>query len=113
MSAETCIQPTGPFGIEPKRLPTPESSPPIRSESVMSAPAIAVPPGADAALPAGLVSRLWRAYREWRRERTLRNLAENMDPHLLRDVGAPEWLVNQSSVEESLKRITRIDALRW
>lgn len=113
MSAETCIQPSGPFGVEPKRLSTPESSLPVRSESVMPAPAIPAPPTADAALPAGLVSRLWHAYREWRSERTLRNLAENMDPHLLRDVGAPEWLVNQSSVEESLKQITRIDPLRW
>ncbi|MFY4258066.1 hypothetical protein ACOTCG_10745 [Achromobacter xylosoxidans] len=113
MSAETCIQPTGPFGTEPKRLPTSELSLPVRPESVMSAPAIPVPPPVGAARPAGLVSRLWRAYREWRSERTLRNLAENMDPHLLRDVGAPEWLVNQSSVEESLKRITRIDPLRW
>lgn len=113
MSAQTCIQPAGPFGIEPKRVPTPESSLPVRPDSVMSAPAITVPPTAGAARPAGLVSRLWRAYREWRSERRLRNLAENMDPHLLRDVGAPEWLVNQSSVEESLKRITRIDPLRW
>lgn len=113
MSAETCIQATGPFGIEPKRPPTPELSLPVRSESVMSVPATPVPPTVDAALPAGLFSRLWRAYREWRNERTLRNLAEDMDPHLLRDVGAPDWLVNQSSVEESLKRITRIDPLRW
>lgn len=113
MSAETCIQSTGPFGVEPNRPSTPESLLPVRSEAAMSAPAMPVPPTADAALPTGLASRLWRAYREWRRERTLRNLAENMDPHLLRDVGAPEWLVNQSSVEESLKRITRIDPLRW
>ena len=113
MSAETCIQSTGPLGIKPKRQPAPESSLPVRSESVKSAPEIPAPPTADATLAAGLVSRFWRAYREWRRERTLRNLAENMDPHLLRDVGAPEWLVSQSSVEESFKRITRIDALRW
>ncbi|AMG40405.1 isoleucyl-tRNA synthetase [Achromobacter xylosoxidans] len=57
--------------------------------------------------------RLWRAYRQRRADRILRNLADEMDVHMLKDVGAPEWLVNQATVEQSLKRVTRIDTLRW
>ncbi|OAS95707.1 isoleucyl-tRNA synthetase [Achromobacter xylosoxidans] len=59
------------------------------------------------------MARLWHAYRARRADRILRNLADEMDVHMLKDVGAPEWLVNQATVEQSLKRITRIDSLRW
>ena len=61
----------------------------------------------------GFLSRLWRAYRQRRAEAVLRNLADEMDAHMLKDVGAPQWLVNETTREQALKRITSIDNLRW
>ncbi|WP_255468314.1 isoleucyl-tRNA synthetase [Achromobacter sp. UMC71] len=61
----------------------------------------------------GILSRLWHAYRQRRAEAVLRNLADEMDAHMLEDVGAPQWLVNETTREQALKRITSIDNLRW
>ncbi|MBB1628343.1 isoleucyl-tRNA synthetase [Achromobacter sp. UMC71] len=60
-----------------------------------------------------MLSRLWHAYRQRRAEAVLRNLADEMDAHMLEDVGAPQWLVNETTREQALKRITSIDNLRW
>jgi uncharacterized protein YjiS (DUF1127 family) len=122
MSAQTCIQTSPAFGAAcpaPARTHAPEITPSV-------APAIPVPQpvarnlqspvaalNGVAAPSSGFIARLWHAYRARRADRILRNLADEMDVHMLKDVGAPEWLVNQATVEQSLKRITRIDSLRW
>lgn len=122
MSAQTCIQTSPAFGAAcpaPARTPAPEMAPsvaPAISASQPGArdPATAVSDVNRAATPSGgFIVRLWRAYRQRRADRILRNLADEMDVHMLKDVGAPEWLVNQATVEQSLKRVTRIDTLRW
>lgn len=122
MSAQTCIQTSPAFGAAcpaPARTHAPEMTPPVAPGIPGSQPVTRTlqPPvsGANraAALSSGFIARLWHAYRARRADRILRNLADEMDVHMLKDVGAPEWLVNQATVEQSLKRITRIDSLRW
>ncbi|WZB76882.1 hypothetical protein WJ972_16570 [Achromobacter insuavis] len=122
MSAQTCIQTSPAFGAAcpaPKRAHMPDVSSSAAPAVPVSQPAArnleAPVSGANRAAvpPGGFIVRLWRAYRQRRADRILRNLADEMDVHMLKDVGAPEWLVNQATVEQSLKRVTRIDSLRW
>ena len=122
MSAHTCIQTSLAFGAacpSPTRTHAPEMTPSVAPAISASQPVARNPEtaasGANRAAPpsGGFIVRLWRAYRQRRADRVLRNLADEMDVHMLKDVGAPEWLVNQATVEQSLKRVTRIDTLRW
>lgn len=115
MSAQTCLPISPPFGAA---HPAPGAArSPLSSTAVPDAasPQPAALPSADAQPSHGgsFLGRLWRAYRQRRADAVLRNLAHEMDAHMLKDVGAPEWLVNQTAHEQSLKRITHIDNLRW
>lgn len=120
MSAQPCIQTVPPLagaGASSERAPRPVM-PPLNEPALPSVEPVAVSAAmADAdvrhAPTGGVVVRLRQAYRRWRADRILRNLADEMDAHMLKDVGAPDWLVSQALVEQSLKRINRIDSLRW
>lgn len=61
----------------------------------------------------GLLAKLWVAYRRYRNIRRLRNLPAELDVHLLEDVGAPAWLVNEVTVDRDLRRLRDVDYLRW
>lgn len=60
-----------------------------------------------------LLARLWQAYCRHRNAKRMRNLAAEMEPHMLDDVGAPQWLVNEISVRRDLERMRNIDYIRW
>ncbi|MBB1594846.1 isoleucyl-tRNA synthetase [Achromobacter sp. UMC46] len=59
------------------------------------------------------MGKLWAAYRKRRAESQLRNLARDMDPHILQDVGAPNWLVNETTMQRDLARLKHTDYMRW
>ncbi|MDH1525684.1 MULTISPECIES: hypothetical protein [Achromobacter] len=59
------------------------------------------------------MARLWNAYCARRNERRMRNLAQDMDTHLLNDVGAPQWLVNEVALSRDLARLRNNHYLRW
>ncbi len=61
----------------------------------------------------GLLARLWRAYCRHRNVARMRNAAADMEPHLLKDVGAPQWLVNEITVRRDLERLRNVDYIRW
>ncbi|WAI85648.1 MULTISPECIES: isoleucyl-tRNA synthetase [Achromobacter] len=63
--------------------------------------------------PVGLVSLLWAAFCQWRLQSRLRNLAADMDPHIMKDMGVPEWLVHESTLQRDLERMRNADYLRW
>lgn len=121
MTAHSCPPISPPFGNVPQAVRTARSPedpiyPASKAAAAQAEIADAVPAVTRVDLapkPGGLIGRLWRAYRQKRAEAALRNLAHEMDAHMLKDVGAPQWLVNQTTHEQSLKRITRIDNLRW
>lgn len=75
----------------------------------------AVQPAAQdpAIAPPGLFRKLCAAVRLWRSEARIRNMAADMDPHILQDVGAPEWLVNETTLQRDLNRMRNADYMRW
>lgn len=121
MPAQTCVQTASEFGSAcpaPPRPHAPVASPPTPVAVPVAGPLATGLPASHVgepmpSRPAGVITRLWRVYRSWRADRILRNLADELDAHMLKDMGAPEWVVNQARVEQSLKRIARIDTLRW
>lgn len=60
-----------------------------------------------------LLARIWNAYRVRRNAARMRNIAQDMEPHMLDDVGAPQWLINEASVRRDLSRLRPIDYIRW
>lgn len=108
MSAQACTSRSSAFG----RLyaEAPRAAPGAHSGTPASGLAVAetIQP-----LRGGWFGRIWRAYRERRRESQLRNLAADMDVHMLQDVGAPAWLVNESTVQRELARLRNADYMRW
>ncbi|CAB3918331.1 MAG: hypothetical protein ACWGIK_16325 [Achromobacter pulmonis] len=116
MSPQTCFQ------ASPSAAPaSPPTGPSLASVVVgLSASAVsrdigtplkAMVPAPSA--PGGILLRLWRRYRQRRAHAVLRNLAEEMDPHMLADIGAPQWLVNQSTANRALTRRVGVEYLRW
>ena len=61
----------------------------------------------------GLLARIWKAYLARRNAARMRNMAKDMEPHMLNDVGAPQWLVNEASVRRELARLRHVDYIRW
>ncbi|MBO1017016.1 isoleucyl-tRNA synthetase [Achromobacter sp. SD115] len=53
------------------------------------------------------------AFRKRRNEARLRHLAADLDEHLLQDLGAPSWLMNEAAVKRDLGRLRDVDYLRW
>ncbi|WP_445657210.1 hypothetical protein [Achromobacter sp. NCFB-sbj8-Ac1-l] len=122
MTAHSCPPIAPPFGNVPPAArsarPAEDSLHPAAKVTASQATIVETVPAVTVADPqpkeaGSLIGRLWRAYRQKRAEAVLRNLAHELDAHMLKDVGAPQWLVNQTTLEQSLKRITRIETLRW
>ncbi|APX78821.1 isoleucyl-tRNA synthetase [Achromobacter insolitus] len=53
------------------------------------------------------------AFRKRRNEARLRQLAADLDEHMLKDLGAPRWLMNEAAVKRDLARLRDADYLRW
>ncbi|CAB3868690.1 MULTISPECIES: hypothetical protein [Achromobacter] len=71
-------------------------------------------PSAELAAPrVGFIARLAAAYRKRRNEARLRHLAADLDEHMLQDLGAPRWLMNEAAVKRDLARLRDADYLRW
>lgn len=100
MSTQTC-NPTSPVDGQPR------TAIPAAPKSALAALEAAQAPNR------GVVARIWRAYCNWRRDARMRNMAAEMDAHQLRDVGAPEWLVNEATVKRDLERLRNADYIRW
>lgn len=113
------FMPTSPLvGTPCKSMPTaaPVASAPVRSASVGSAPTATAPLAVLEAAQApdrSFPARIWNAYRSWRNAARMRNMAQDMEPHMLCDVGAPQWLVNEVSVRRELSRLRHVDFIRW
>lgn len=78
------------------------------------APAAPVPVLEAAQAPdCSLLARIWNAYRARRNAARMRNIAQDMEPHMLDDVGAPQWLINEASIRRDLSRLRHVDYIRW
>lgn len=107
MSAQTCTSPSPSF--RPQRQPpqpAPSQASPARKAQTETA-------AVHAASPRGWLGKLWAAYCKRRETSRLRNLAVDMDPHILQDVGAPNWLVNETTMQRDLARLKHTDYMRW
>ncbi|MCY1545227.1 hypothetical protein D9M68_811570 [compost metagenome] len=82
------------------------------ANSVFS-PAQAVRQDRAAPLGSSFFGWLWSSYRKHRNVARLRNLAVEMDEHMLQDVGAPNWLINEAAVNRDLTRRRDVNYLRW
>lgn len=74
---------------------------------------VAAQPSELAAPRAGFIAMLAAAYRKRRNEARLRQLAADLDEHMLQDLGAPGWLMNEVAVKRDLARLRDVDYLRW
>lgn len=120
MSAQSCTSQSPPFGrfyAEPPLSPRSAERTALQAESPFQEGAELASDAAGYELPQtpdrGFLVRIWLAYRRRRNEARLRNLATDMDPHLLQDVGAPEWLINETTVQRDLARLRNADYMRW
>ncbi|MGS1109265.1 hypothetical protein ACVCNH_23650 [Achromobacter anxifer] len=99
------------------QLCTPSSSalvtPPRDRQQAAATPGAA--PRAEQAAPPrpGFFAMLAAAYRKRRNEARLRHLAADLDEHMLQDLGAPRWLMNEAAVKRDLARLRDVDYLRW
>jgi len=107
MSAQTCSSPSVPFVPLPK----------MRQEAALPADrnsrAAERAPEQPASSRTGFFEWVWSAYRKRRDEARLRNLATELDEHMLQDVGAPEWLINEATADRERLRRRDVDYLRW
>lgn len=108
MSAQTCPSSSASF----MPLPTERKQPALPSGG---AAATAARADLERATPSsgGVLGRIWAAYRKHRNEARLRSLAKELDEHMLRDVGAPNWLINEATVARDLTRLRDVNYLRW
>ncbi|MGB3434689.1 hypothetical protein [Achromobacter sp.] len=74
---------------------------------------VTAPPAEPAAPRLGLFAVLAAAFRKRRNEARLRHLAADLDEHMLQDLGAPSWLMNEAAVKRDLARLRDVDYLRW
>ncbi|WP_234015705.1 hypothetical protein [Achromobacter spanius] len=96
-SAPTASLPAAPATV----APSPEASSPVAVLEIAQAP------------DRGFLTRLWNAYLAHRNAARMRNIAQDMEPHMLNDVGAPQWLVNEATVRRELTRLRHVDFIRW
>jgi len=109
MPAQTCSSssvslPSLPVGRQPSPWP---------AGSVVGPAGREIQEMAVAPLGNGFFKRLWSVYRQYRNMAQLRNLAGDLDEHMLQDVGAPHWLINEASVNRELMRLRDVNYLRW
>jgi len=93
------------------------SSPALAAASWDRQQSTAVPVAAPCAKPAaprlGFFAVLAAAFRKRRNEARLRHLAADLDEHMLQDLGAPNWLMNEAAVKRDMARLRDVDYLRW
>ena len=99
MTAQPLMSPSLVVGT-PRRINRPTPEPAAARESAL-------------APDRSFITRLWDAYRTRRNEARMRNIAHDMEPHMLSDVGAPQWLVNEVTVRRELTRLRNVDYIRW
>lgn len=107
MSVHACASPSAPFGTPRQSVPAASPQPASMGGTQMEATQNEAPSTGN------WFARLWAAYRKRRADSRLRNLAADMDPHILQDVGAPNWLVNETTRERDLARLKHTDYMRW
>lgn len=95
----------------PLMTPSPMIGAPRRSTPSAPEPAAALE--SAQAPDRSFVARLWHAYCARRNAARMRNIAQDMEPHMLSDVGAPQWLINEASVRRELTRLRTVDFIRW
>ncbi len=108
MSAHTCSASSSLFesGAKP-------------SQQVFASPAAPAPVAVVADAPhkpramGGLLGKLVAAVRQWRMKARMRNQAADMDPHIMQDIGVPDWLVNETTLHRELSRMRDADYIRW
>ncbi len=118
MTAQPLMPTSSLVGTPRGPLPTavPVASIPSRSAPVGTSPAVPATPAVLETAQApdrSFLTRIWHAYCARRNTARMRNLAKDMEPHLLSDVGAPPWLINEASVRRELSRLRHIDYIRW
>lgn len=98
-------------GVTGPAAPGPAATAPAGTAPAPTAP---VPVLEAAQAPdCSLLARIWNAYRTRRNAARMRNIAQDMEPHMLDDVGAPQWLINEASVRRDLSRLRHVDYIRW
>jgi len=106
MSAQPCIASSSLF--EPAAKP---------SQQVLAPSAAPVLAAVDAPhktrAMGGLLGKLIAAVRQWRIKARMRNQAADMDPHIMQDIGVPDWLVNETTLHRELSRMRDADYMRW
>lgn len=107
--------PSLPATAAPARTPRSVTGPAATAPAgTASAPMAPVPVLEAAQAPdCSLLARIWNAYRARRNAARMRNIAQDMEPHMLDDVGAPQWLINEASVRRDLSRLRHVDYIRW
>lgn len=71
-------------------------------------------PVVEAAAPRrGIIAVLVAALRQRRNKARMRRLAADLDEHMLQDLGAPCWLMNEAAVKRDLARFRDTDYIRW
>lgn len=93
-------------GVTAPAAPGPAATAPVVKPSVPVLEAAQAP-------DRSLLARIWNAYRARRNAARMRNIAQDMEPHMLDDVGAPQWLINEASVRRDLSRLRHVDYIRW
>lgn len=101
MSAQTCSSSSVPF-VPPAVASVDAAPAAVRSPLAVAKPSV---PGLWA-----WARSVWRQHRNKAR---LRSLGAELDEHMLKDVGAPNWLVNEVSVRRELTRLRDVNYLRW
>lgn len=97
--------------VQPFVPPTPMVGAPRSSEPASFEP-VAVLENAQAP-DRSFIARLWCAYCARRLAARMRNVAQDMDAHMLHDVGAPPWLINEVALRRDLAGLRNREYLRW
>lgn len=108
MSAQPCIASSSLF--EPAAKPSQQV--PAPSAALASVAVTADAPHKTRAM-GGLLGKLIAAVRQWRLKTRMRNQAADMDPHIMQDIGVPDWLVNETTLHRELSRLRDADYMRW
>ncbi|WP_231570330.1 hypothetical protein [Achromobacter sp. RTa] len=109
MSAQTCSS----SSVSLVSLPMGRKLSPAPAESAIGSAGRQIQRKTEAPSGNGFLAKLWSAYRKYRNVARLRSLAGELDEHMLQDVGAPNWLINEVSVNRELTRLRDANYLRW
>ncbi|CAB3926039.1 hypothetical protein LMG26858_05815 [Achromobacter anxifer] len=86
----------------------------VPRERQQSMPKPDAAPAVEFAVPRrSLIAMLFEALRQRRNKARMRKLAADLDEHMLQDLGAPSWLMNEAAVKRDLARFRDADYIRW